>query len=557
MSEEIDIRVLAVELQSLGVRTVGGAPREETRAGGAGPSDAGFVWFDGAPLTVPVHGDYVASSPFEVRMKDSGESGTLFREDVEIGPIRLHPRPKIYDLETADGVPYWKIGLMHLDSFASTVMQHCVYWGTDEQCHFCAIGTSLANGRTIPVKTPELLAEVAAAAARLDGAKDVTLTTGSPNRADRGAPYMAKCAEAIRDASELPVQVQLEPPDDFAWFPHLKDSGVEALGLHLEVWDEDVLAKVAPGKHAQGRDYYLKAWDAAVEVFGHGQVSTYFILGLGESVESAVEGARVAIDHGVYPFVVPLRPSPGSIRFGDTPPSVDHVREVYEAIAPMLADAEMLSQNARAGCVRCQACSALSTFERTYGGGRNEAGPIGPLADETERAPAPTPAIVESRPALRVREVANPEELTAHHKIRHSIFVDEQKIFAEHDLDEWDNSATHVVAELDGKIVGAVRLYPLDNFGLWKGDRLAVLPEARARVGAALVRFAVATAGRRGGQKMIAQIQEDNVNFFTRLGWESAGETRDFHGVAHQQMAIALAGALAEVPSDSIPALVG
>ncbi len=556
MSETLDIRVLAVELQSLGVRTVGGAPREETRAGGAGPSDAGFVWFDGAPLTVPVHGDYVEASPFEVRMKDSGESGTLYREDVEVGPIRLHPRPRIYDLETADGVPYWKIGLMHLDSFASTVMQHCVYWGTDQQCHFCAIGTSLANGRTVPVKTPELLAEVAAAAQRLDGAKDVTLTTGSPNRGDRGAPYMARCAEAIRDASGLPVQVQIEPPDDFGWFPHLKDSGVEALGLHLEVWDEDVLARVAPGKHAQGRDYYVRAWDAAVETFGHGQVSTYFILGLGESVASAVEGAKVAIDHGVYPFVVPLRPSPGSIRFGDVPPSVAHVTEVYEQIAPLLADAEMLSQNARAGCVRCQACSALSTFERTYGGGRNEAGPIGPLTTATsERAPAP--AVAERRPPITVREVAGPDELTAHHRIRHAVFVDEQGIFPEHDLDEWDHSAIHVIAELDGEIVGAVRLYPLDNFGLWKGDRLAVLPEARARVGAALVRFAVGTAGTRGGLKMLAQIQEDNVAFFTRLGWEPAGPPREHHGISHQQMSIALAGARAEVPTDSIPALVG
>ncbi len=268
-----DLKTLAVELQSLGVRTTG--PDEgpgATRAGGAGPSDAGFIWLDGTPLTVPVHGDYVASSPYELVMKGSGRAGTLVRDGVEVGPVRLHPRPRIYDLETADGVPYWKIALMHLDSLASTVFQRCVYWGTGEQCHFCAIGTSLQNGRTVPVKTPAMLAEVAEAAARLDGAKDVTLTTGTPNRDDRGAPYMARCAEAIRDASGLPVQVQIEPPSDFAWFDTLKEGGVEALGLHLEAWDEEVLARVAPGKHAQGRDHYLAAWEAAVDVFGRGQV---------------------------------------------------------------------------------------------------------------------------------------------------------------------------------------------------------------------------------------------------------------------------------------------
>jgi radical SAM protein (TIGR04043 family) len=369
------VRTLAVELQSLGVRTRVPEGPGATRAGGAGPSDAGFLWIDGAPLTVPVHAEYAARSPYELVLNRSGRAGTLYREGVEVGPVRLHPRPKIYDLETAAGVPYWKIALMHLDSLASTVFQRCVYWGTHEQCHFCAIGTSLSNGRTIPTKTPALLAEVAEAAARLDGAKDVTLTTGTPNRKDRGAPYMARCAQAIRDASGLPVQVQIEPPDDFAWFAELKASGVEALGLHLESYDPTVLARIAPGKHAQGREHYLAAWEAAVAVFGPGQVSTYIILGLGETVASVVEGCRAAIDRGVYPFVVPLRPAPGSILANAVPPSPEYMREVYEAVAPLLDEAGMMSQNARAGCVRCQACSALSTFERAFGGGRNGDGP--------------------------------------------------------------------------------------------------------------------------------------------------------------------------------------
>ena len=33
-------------------------------------------------------------------------------------------------MQTADGVPYWKIALLHLDSIASTVVQKCIYWDT-------------------------------------------------------------------------------------------------------------------------------------------------------------------------------------------------------------------------------------------------------------------------------------------------------------------------------------------------------------------------------------------------------------------------------------------
>jgi hypothetical protein len=42
-------------------------------------------------------------------------------------------------MQTADGVPYWKIALLHLDSIASTVVQKCIYWDTHEQCGFCGI----------------------------------------------------------------------------------------------------------------------------------------------------------------------------------------------------------------------------------------------------------------------------------------------------------------------------------------------------------------------------------------------------------------------------------
>jgi predicted GNAT family N-acyltransferase len=86
-----------------------------------------------------------------------------------------------------------------------------------------------------------------------------------------------------------------------------------------------------------------------------------------------------------------------------------------------------------------------------------------------------------------------------------------------------------------------VRLYPLDRAGRWKGDRLAVLPGDRQhRLGAELVRFAVATAGARGGDVMEAQIQLPNVAFFLRLGWRVDGPAAEMLGVPHQPMAIGL-----------------
>ena len=136
-------------------------------------------------------------------------------------------------------------------------------------------------------------------------------------------------------------------------------------------------------------------------------------------------------------------------------------------------------------------------------------------------------------------------ELEAHFAIRHSVFVEAQGIFEHDDHDDRDRdpATLHVIGRAGDDVVGAVRLYPLDADGLWKGDRLAVLPGERAlRLGAMLVRFAVRTAGERGGRLMVAQVQLPNVPFFERLDWHRDGESAPMLGVEHQPMAIALSG---------------
>lgn len=142
------------------------------------------------------------------------------------------------------------------------------------------------------------------------------------------------------------------------------------------------------------------------------------------------------------------------------------------------------------------------------------------------------------------RPVATLEELDIHHRIRHEVFVEEQELFTGTDRDEHDDNpdVVHVLALLNDEPVGTVRLFPLDHGDrLWQGDRLAVLRSARILgLGRPLVRFAVATAGERGGREMVAHIQLQNVALFERLGWHKHGDIEVYVGVAHQPMAIDL-----------------
>jgi biotin synthase-related radical SAM superfamily protein len=140
--------------------------------------------------------------------------------------------------------------------------------------------------------------------------------------------------------------------------------GVDSVGIHVESFDPQVLARVAPGKARWGIEYYFAAWERAVAAFGAGQVSTYVILGMGEDEQLTVEGCRRAIDLGVYPFVVPLRPVPGSLMADLKPPPKEAVEAVYRQVVPYLRQRGMSAAGVSAGCARCQACSGLGAFER-------------------------------------------------------------------------------------------------------------------------------------------------------------------------------------------------
>jgi radical SAM protein (TIGR04043 family) len=345
---------LIVDLQARGLRV---ETPIERRSGGAGPTDSGFLWVGGHAITVPTDNATAAGSPYILRAEDDGFA--IFEGDVRRATASTQRRPRFYDLTTADGIPYWKIGLLHLDSFASTVVQTCAYWGRDDQCTFCGIGVSLDSGRTIVKKTPEQLAEVAVAAKELDGAVDATLTTGSSLGVDRGARYVARCGQAVKERAGLPVEVQFEPPMKLEVIDEVADLGIDSVGIHVETFDPAVLARVAPAKARTGIDYYFRAWEYAVARFGEGQVSTYVILGMGEDPELIVEGCRRAIDIGVFPFVVPLRPVAGSLMADALPPERDYTERVYRKVASYMAARGMDGSGSKAGCARCQACSGL------------------------------------------------------------------------------------------------------------------------------------------------------------------------------------------------------
>jgi radical SAM protein (TIGR04043 family)/putative N-acetyltransferase (TIGR04045 family) len=493
---------LITELQSFGLRVQG---QLSPRKGGAGPAEGKAFLIEGIPVNLPIGSEYVSKSPYVLREEE--DQHLIFKDEKAVCPVHLIERPRFYDHSTEEGIPYTKIALLHgKDCLATSVIQTCTYWHSKERCRFCGIELSHRSGQTIKIKTPDQLSEVSRKAKELDSIQHIVLTTGTVQPPGKEISYLIPCAAAIKKATGLPIHAQFCPPSNMDGLRELKDAGVDTVGIHIESFDFETLSQIAPAKAAMGFERYKKAWKMAVEIFGPNQVSSFLIVGLGEKRDSIIWGSKFLADLGVYPFVVPLRPIPGSIMENVLPPDPEEMKHIYEEVACILKRKGLSASRSLAGCVRCGACSALHTFEQ--------------VTD-----------------CLICHPVRTGVEQERAFEIRKEVFVLEQELFSNSDADENDPKSIHLVAEWDNQVVGTVRVFPVNNNGHWIGGRLAVKKGYRnTGAGELLVREAIECVKNWGCTKFTAHIQVENVSYFSRLGWRVIEPMKEYFGKPHQIM---------------------
>lgn len=118
-------------------------------------------------------------------------------------------------------------------------------------------------------------------------------------------------------------------------------------------------------------------------------------------------------------------------------------------------------------------------------------------------------------------------------RIRELVFVREQGVPAEIEMDEQDAQCEHALAYgADGIALGTGRLLPDGHVG-----RMAVLKEWRGRgVGALLLRTLVERARVRGDAAVRLNAQTTAAGFYRRYGFEVYGPEFVEAGIAHVPM---------------------
>ena len=136
---------------------------------------------------------------------------------------------------------------------------------------------------------------------------------------------------------------------------------------------------------------------------------------------------------------------------------------------------------------------------------------------------------------VTVTLVQTREEFEACCAIRKTVFVEEQAVPLELEMDEYDDAATHFLLRDGDAPLATARL--LDKHGLATIGRVAVLKEVRGRgLGLVLMRAVLDESRRQGFREAVLDSQTYAIPFYERLGFVAEGDEFDDAGIPHYLM---------------------
>ncbi len=136
---------------------------------------------------------------------------------------------------------------------------------------------------------------------------------------------------------------------------------------------------------------------------------------------------------------------------------------------------------------------------------------------------------------ITVKLVETEEDMEAAVGIRFRVFVDEQAVPPEIELDEYDAQATHAIAVEDGDAMGTGRMFSED--GAARIGRMAVdIAHRRRGVGGLILRFLEDEAKIQGATEIVLHAQDYVKAFYAAHGYTEHGGMFMEAGILHVEM---------------------
>jgi predicted GNAT family N-acyltransferase len=140
-----------------------------------------------------------------------------------------------------------------------------------------------------------------------------------------------------------------------------------------------------------------------------------------------------------------------------------------------------------------------------------------------------------SSPQITVVEITTRAEMDLAWRLRRKVFIQEQRVPEEIEMDADDAIAFHVLACDGDSAVGCGRMVTEGDHV--KIGRMAVLRERRGEgIGRRVLEFLMDTARRRGIHRAVLHAQLTAEGFYLRNGYRPHGEPFEEAGIMHRLM---------------------
>jgi len=136
---------------------------------------------------------------------------------------------------------------------------------------------------------------------------------------------------------------------------------------------------------------------------------------------------------------------------------------------------------------------------------------------------------------VNIKVVQTKEEKNQAFQIRTTVFVEEQKVSMEEEIDEFEDSAIHFLGFENNVPVAASRLRWVDDYG--KLERVCILKEHRGQsYGTDMIHRMEVEVTKKGYTKTKLNAQTRAVDFYKRLGYAVVSEEFLDAGIPHVTM---------------------
>jgi predicted GNAT family N-acyltransferase len=136
---------------------------------------------------------------------------------------------------------------------------------------------------------------------------------------------------------------------------------------------------------------------------------------------------------------------------------------------------------------------------------------------------------------VEVKVVNTERERADAFSVRKIVFVGEQNVPEEEEIDEYDKTATHFVLYENKEPVGAGRFRIVDNLG--KVERICVLKTQRGTgAGKAVMEAIENHAASKGITTLKLNAQTHAISFYSKLGYEVVSDEFLDAGIPHKTM---------------------